>query len=201
MLSLLRDRDKNRKMLTTNWVAVAQSTTGRLSEMRRSAIVKRVSHLLFGVQVGDTEKEQQNPYWRYQRRRNKLVEYSGLLHVGIPTVGVWWLSSNSIPFGIAVLFFFLVRHINEVLTTTSDAIVESLHERINLQSCWLEARLNAIESKLLYPEMETQGGTKEWEGLYSSPASDDSYYLDPETRPWRRYWHAQSRAQRPTGAE
>jgi hypothetical protein len=143
--------------------------------MRRS-IGELVIEILFNRQVEDTEEARKSPTFRYQRRQNKLVAVSGLLFLGIATLCVWGAASQSLAAGITLAFAFLVLIHTRALAAASDAIFDSLFERINLQSTWLHVRLNQIESNT-----EKDGKLKSqqrWQRNFTDFKTDDRHYYD-----------------------
>jgi hypothetical protein len=132
--------------------------------------------LLVGRQVGDDEQAKRSPTWRYQKRQNRLVAIGGLLFLGFAAVGVWVASGQSIRLGITLGFAFTVAMNAYALSAASDAVFDSLFERINLQSAWLHARLTEIESNTA-----KDGKARAQERWQSWPLDDDHhYYTWPE---------------------
>jgi hypothetical protein len=136
-----------------------------------------IVNLLFGRQVGDDDEAQKSPTWRYRKRTNKLVVVSGLLVLGFASLCVWGASGQSIPLGITVSFAFLVVLNVWALSAASDAIFDSLFERINLQSAWLHARLTEIETNTSKDgRLRAQ---RRWE-KYATDDEDTQYNTCPE---------------------
>jgi hypothetical protein len=136
-----------------------------------------IVNLLFGRQVNDDDEAQKSPTWRYQKRQNKLVVVGGLLVLGFASFCVWGASSQSVRLGITVSFAFMVALNVWALSAASDAIFDSLFERINLQSAWLHARLTEIESNT--SKDGRLRGQRRWE-KYGSEDDDAHYYTCPE---------------------
>jgi hypothetical protein len=135
-----------------------------------------VINALFGKQIGDDEEARKSPTWRYQKRQNKLVALGGLLFVGFATLCVWEASTESTRAGITVAFVCLVFINERGLSAASDAIFDSLFERINLQSAWLDARLTEIETNTA-----KDGKPKAQERWLNWPIDEDAhYYSSPE---------------------
>jgi hypothetical protein len=128
-----------------------------------------VSNLIFGKMVGETEEEQRSPTWSYQRRQNKLVSSASLLSFGWWTAVVWLTSSQNIAIGITVAFAILLQRNWYFVASSSDALFDSINERINLQSAWLEVRLDIIEHR-------EKGGRQRW----TNRGGDYYYYFCPE---------------------
>lgn len=134
--------------------------------------------LLLGKQIGDSKKERASPTYRYQQRQNKLVILTGLLVLGLCCFIVWSVSKESLAAGIAVSFGLLAALIVRGIAAASDAIFDSLFERINVQSAWLHARLSEIEansSKDGVPRSQER-----WQHSNESMHDDAHYYTSPE---------------------
>jgi hypothetical protein len=143
---------------------------------RKKGFGNLVADILFGEQVGDDEEARKSPTWRYQKRQNKLLVHLSLLWVGFAAFCIWEAATESTRAGITVSFVFLVFLMFRAVAAALDAIFDSLFERINLQSAWLETRLTMIESNT------AKDGKLRAQQLWQSAGLDESdyYYTCPE---------------------
>jgi hypothetical protein len=134
--------------------------------------------LLLGHQIGDTPEEAQSPTHNYQKRQNKLVASTGLIPVLFYGTVLYFIARENAALGIAFSFVFLRASIFHTTASASDAIFDSLFERINLQSLWLDHRLNGVETHIRPSDkMPSQSN---WEPI----DLEEAYYDYPEK--WRR---------------
>jgi hypothetical protein len=144
----------------------------------RTSLGNLVINLLFGRQVGDTKEEQASPTYRYQKRQNKLVTLGGLLVGGGCCVVVWITSKESLAAGMTVSFGLLVAVVVRGIAAASDAVFDSLFERINAQSAWLHTRLNEIESNV--SRDGSLKGQERWQHYDASMGDDAHFHTAPE---------------------
>lgn len=114
----------------------------------------------------------------YQHRVTKLVWLSNIYSAA----GAAWLLYSQIG-QIGWLVYFSTVAILYGLAAAADAVYDSLYERTNLQSAWLQSRLNAIESSIGVPEPSDAAWVAN-----AVPTSDPSHYYDflPERVPEQR---------------
>lgn len=137
--------------------------------------MRKSFNLLFGDQVGDSEDERKSLPWRYQQRRNRVAVLLGLVMLGLATFFVWEAAGDNPRSGITVAFVLLIMFIVYSLREASDAIFNSIFERINLQSSWLHTRLDEIESNTSKDgKLKAQ---RRWQHYYPDAGSDDRLYV------------------------
>ncbi len=122
------------------------------------------------------------PTERYQQRQNKLV-FSASLLVSLFWIGIVYIATEkSLGAGIVTAFAILYYKIHFASAVSSDAIFDSLWERINLQSNWMESRFDSIEvniEKLMPTEVTKAQGSKIFRAR-GGPYIDESYFIYPE---------------------
>jgi hypothetical protein len=104
--------------------------------------------LMFGKHIGHSPEELASPTYNYQKRQNKLVLSGSLIGALFGGAMLYFITKGNVALGVA-LAFVMLRSSNWYMTASaSDAIFDSLFERINLQSNWLHCRLTGIENRL-----------------------------------------------------
>lgn len=104
----------------------------------------------------------------YQHRVTKLVWLSNIYCAA----GAAWLIYKQID-QTGWLVYFSTVAILYGIAAASDAVYDSLYERTNLQSAWLQSRLNALESS---SGLSTSGDAA-W-AANAVPTSDPTHYYD-----------------------
>lgn len=137
--------------------------------------------LLFGA-----PPKEGSPTESYQRRQNKLVQSGSPIAMIFWTSIVYTASSKNIAIGIAAAFFIIYFKLFYCIAASSDAIFDSIWERLNLQSKWLDFRLHHIESKLdqrsevaASQDAGYQSGRAYWDEHFNIDLNE-SYYDYPE---------------------
>jgi hypothetical protein len=113
----------------------------------------KITDLIFGK-----APDENSPTEAYQSRQSSLV-FSAALPAMFWTGLVGYELSQSIEHGLTLAFFILYIKIHYAAATSSDAVFDSLWERINLQSKWLDFRLTFLEqiqSPLTVRDNQTQ---------------------------------------------
>ena len=151
--------------------------------MAKQGILNWIVAGLFGHQVGSSDAERQSPTYRYQQRQNKLVGMNRLINYGILTLIVWQAAEHNLAVGIAITFILLRATILGAAAAVSDAVFDSLFERINLQSEWLRTRLDALELELA--ERGHTRGQENWrrrveDNVAYEALNDTCYWSFPE---------------------
>ncbi len=118
-----------------------------------------VSNLMLG-KAPDTN----SPVHAYQSRQNKLIFSGSILPLLFWTGVVWFAADKNIVWGLIAAFSILYGKLHYVQAAGSDAVFDSLWERINLQSKWLDFRLQAIEALIKTGERrENLNGQQLWQ--------------------------------------
>jgi hypothetical protein len=135
-----------------------------------------VSALLFG--------KENSPTYSYQNRQSKLV-FSGSLPAAFWIAVVWFAASQSLVAGLVVAFRVFYFKIHFVAAVASDAVFDSLWERINLQSRWLDFRLTQIDGQLNWEGRPGRSGQELWgDHAFEGQLSDAwSHYPEKELPP------------------
>ncbi len=105
-------------------------------------------------------------FTHYQRRITKVV-WAGNAYTVLCPVILWYFSVSAI--GWIIYFSTLLLHYS--LAAMSDAIFDSMSERTNIQSSWLDVRLRALEKAL-----HVQSGQDSWRES-GVPTNDPAYYF------------------------
>jgi hypothetical protein len=149
---------------------------------RRRTFGDLILNVLFGKLSGFDEEAIRSPTRSYQQRKDKLGAVSGLIFFGFAAAAVWLASGQSIRLGLTVGFVFLAMLTIHAITLASDAVFDSLFERINLQTAWLDARLTEIERNT------SKDGTPKAQERWQRWRLDDDhhYYVWPEQSEWMR---------------
>lgn len=93
------------------------------------------------------EPDKNSATYSYQSRQTKLVSSSNIsavFWIGL----VWYTSTQSLTNAFVLAFAILYIIIHYVAAVSSDSIFDSLWERINLQSKWLDFRMTYLEQQL-----------------------------------------------------
>lgn len=134
---------------------------------------------VFGKQVSDNAEQRKNPTFNYRRRMNKFVALGGAFWWGAGLTTIWFSLQHDLKIGIVVAIGYLSLTLLVAIGAASDAIFDSLHERINLQSQWLNVRLSAIEDHLAI-STDLRGETLWQAHSENRDTLDEAYHRWPE---------------------
>jgi hypothetical protein len=101
----------------------------------------------------------------YQTRISKLVWASNIYLVACPIALVHYDSTS-----IGWLVYFSTATVNFCLAAGCDAVFDSLTERLNIQSTWLQVRLSVLERAV-----HSSSGQGEWRD-HGVPTDDAEHY-------------------------
>lgn len=121
-----------------------------------------LSKLLFGK-----NPETNSPTYSYQNRQSRLVfsaSLPALYWCGIVGFGIY----ENLGVGIFLAFSVLYGKVHYTASTSADAVFDSLWERINLQSQWLNFRLTHLEDTVKAQRKDFPWGQNLW-------ATNESY--------------------------
>ena len=128
--------------------------------------------------------DESSPTYTYQRRQTKLIFSSAipaLFWVGL----IAYTLNENLTYGLTLAFAVLYAKLHFTTAASADAIFDSLWERINLQSRWLNSRLTHLEDV-----MKAQGKERPWgQQLWAENESYDGQLNDA----WNSYPEKESR--------
>lgn len=102
----------------------------------------------------------------YQSRITKLVWASNIYLIGCP-IALFYFGSTPVGW----LIYFSTATINYCLAAGCDAVFDSLSERVNIQSSWLEVRLSVLDQAV-----DARSGQEAWRE-HGVPTDDAEYYF------------------------
>lgn len=133
------------------------------------------------------EPDSKSPTFNYQRRQTKLVSSVGLLSSAVLIAVVFYVAKYDLAAGIAVAFAVLYIKMHYVAAASSDALFDSLWERINLQSHWLDVRLRCLEIDINRgkPDAEDEIAQEAWQRKAYEEQLSDAWHMYPEKDDWK----------------
>lgn len=105
------------------------------------------------------------PYTHYQTRITKFV-WTGNIYGVVCPLALWFYNVSAIGW----LIYVSTMVIQYSLASMADAIFDSLSERTNIQSSWLDVRLSALENAL-----HSESGQDKWREI-GIPTNDPAHY-------------------------
>lgn len=102
----------------------------------------------------------------YQTRITKLV-WAGNIYSVVCPIALLYFGSSLIGW----LVYFSTATINYCLAAGLDAVFDSVSERVNIQSAWLDVRLSVLERAV-----NAESGQEEWRNS-GVPTNDAQHYF------------------------
>ncbi|HEX7971655.1 MAG TPA: hypothetical protein VF501_05490 [Thiobacillus sp.] len=136
---------------------------------------------------GGKEPDSKSPTFNYQRRQTKLVSSVSLLSSAVLIGVVYYVAKYNLAAGIAVAFAALYSKMHYVAAASSDAVFDSLWERINLQSRWLDVRLRCLEIDVNRgkPDAGDEIAQEAWQREAHEQQLSDAWHMYPEKDDWK----------------
>lgn len=100
-----------------------------------------------GILLGK-QPDEKSPTYNYQRRQSALVQSMSMLPALFWVALVAYAAKESMSIGVTIAFAVLYYKIHFAAASASDAVFDSLWERVNLQSQYFDVRLQSMDSKL-----------------------------------------------------
>lgn len=128
-----------------------------------------------------------SPTLSYQRRQTKLVSSASLLLSAVWIAVVYFVAATNLAAGLAVAFAVLYSKLHFVAAASTDAMFDSLWERINLQSRWLDVRLRCLEIDINQgkPDARNEMAQEAWQRYAHEEQLSDAWYMYPEKDDWK----------------
>ena len=136
---------------------------------------------------GGKEPDPKSSTFNYQRRQTKLVFSGGLLSSAVLIAVVYFVAKYNLAAGIVVAFAVLYIKMHYVAAASSDAMFDSLWERINLQSRWLDVRLRCLEIDVNRgkPDAGDEIAQEAWQREAYDEQLSDAWHMYQEKDNWK----------------